>query len=422
MARTVPIHLPLFQRFDCHRCGYCCRNLVVNVTAEERARIVSAGWVAKLAGQRLFEAYRFLGRRYHRLAHRPDGGCVFLGQEGLCRLHAESGSETKPLACRLYPFVPSPGADVVRVDLRADCPSVAANKGRSLTAHQDEIARLAAEIGARPMTRPPKWRGERALLAGEFTSLADRFEGLLRREALPIRSRLRVGCQLLDLLYGVRIAKVHGDRLTELVSLLADAAVEEAGPSSVKPPPVLPGRAGKLFRQWLFLHALADDPKDLALGLVARRIRSWRRYRQSRRFAAGRGPIPAVRPEWPSARFEDLFKVGPAPEEALEPVCRAMRVKLEAHAFAGPAYFGYDVLSGLTALWLMPAIVGWFARLEAVSTGLAALTPEAVIKGLRQAHHTFGISPVFSRISERFRLRALARPGLPAAILAQYGP
>ncbi|MGQ9651168.1 MAG: YkgJ family cysteine cluster protein [Phycisphaerae bacterium] len=423
MTKMVPIRLPLFQRFDCRRCGYCCRNLVVNVTAEERRRIISAGWVSRLAGTRLFESYRLFGRRYYCLAHRPNGGCVFLRQDGLCRLHAESGRATKPLACRLYPFVPSPGADVVRVDLRFDCPSVAANKGRPLSAHTAEIASLAAEIGARPMAHPPSWRDQRSLTAREFTCMAAAFDGLLRRESLPIRLRLLAGCRLLDLVYGLEIMRVRDDRFAELMTLLADAAFEEVAKVPPGPPSAAtPARAGKLFRQWVFLHSLSEDPQHRALGLAGRWMRSWRRYKESRRFLAGSGPIPACRSECPSARFEDLNRIGPAADEALEPIWRSMRVKLEAHAFSGPAYFGYDPLAGLTALWLMPAVVGWFARLEAFAKGLPALTPEALISGLRQVNHTFGVSPVFGRMSERFRLRALARPGIPASILAEYGP
>jgi lysine-N-methylase len=422
MTRTISIHLPLFQRFDCHHCGYCCRNLVVNVTPEDRQRIISAGWAERLPGEILFETYRFLGRRHHRLAHNAEGVCVFLNAEGLCRLHAETGSETKPLACRLYPFVPTPGVEDVRIDLRGDCPSVAANKGRSLTVHQEEITRLASEVGARPMLRPPLWRGERVPTPVEFVTLVSAFEAVLRQEDLPVRTRLRAGSRLLDLLYGVRIAKVHGDRFSELVSLLADASIEDARKASAGELTGGSPRAHKLFRQWLFLHALADDPKDLDIGFVGRRIRSWRRYQEARRFAAGAGPVPLLRPEWPSTDFETVLGVARGPDEILEPVCRALRLKLDAHAFAGPGYFGYDLLSGLTALWLMPAVVGWFARLQVVAAGSKILTAEAVLEGLRQTHHTFGVSPVFSRISERFRLRALSHPEIPAAILARYGP
>jgi hypothetical protein len=71
---------------------------------------------------------------------------------------------------------------------------------------------------------------------------------------------------------------------------------------------------------------------------------------------------------------------------------------------------------------MLPAVVGWLARREAVKAGHEALTAEDVLAGVRQAHHTFGVSPVFARISERMRLRALARPGIPAALLARYGP
>ncbi len=422
MAKSMPIHLPLFQRFDCHHCGYCCRNLVVNVSAEDRRRIIAAGWADRLSGTPLFETYRLFGRRYRRLAHRPEGGCVFLREDGLCRLHAETGAETKPLACRLYPFVPTPGVGSIRLDLRTDCPSVAANKGRLLTAHQDDITRLAIETKARPMTHPPKWRGERRLSPREFTSLTAAFEGFLRRESLPIRTRLKAGCLFLDLLYGAAIAKVRDDRFSELVLLLADAAVGDVQRAGSDEPPPIPPRAHKLFRQWLFLHCLADDPKDLSIGLLGRQVRSWRRYGQSRRFAGGRGAVPMLRPEWPPTEFEEVSRVGRGADQTLEPVCRSLRVKLEAHAFAGPAYFGYDLLSGLTALWLMPAVVGWLARLRAVAAEEPVLTAETVLEGLRQAHHTFGVSPVFGRISERFRLRAMCRPGVPAAILAAYCP
>src|SRR5690606_24846227 len=114
--KPAAIHLPVFQKFDCHSCGYCCRNLVVNVTDDERRKILDAGWAERIPGEAMFIPYRFRGRKLHRLAHRADGACVFLGEDGLCRLHAETGVYIKPLACRLYPFVPSPGAGTVRLD------------------------------------------------------------------------------------------------------------------------------------------------------------------------------------------------------------------------------------------------------------------------------------------------------------------
>lgn len=418
--KSGPVQLPLFQKFDCHSCGYCCRNLVVNVTPDEQAKIVADGWPERLPGQELFVAYRFRGRRLIRLAHRADGACVFLGDDGLCRLHKESGAQMKPLPCRMYPFVPTPGAESVRIDLRADCPSVAKNQGQSLSRHSGDIAGYVAETDTEPMRMPPEWTHGRRLTAEEFAALATTFSNVLTAETLTYRERLRSGARLLNLLYVARIDKVRDERFVELMQLLSKAVLE--GATEDEPIPPLPKRAGRLFRQWLFLHAIADDPADLAVRGLAKLRRSWGRYRQSGQFAYGAGPVPPMRPEWPETTFEAVAAIEPVADEHLEPLCRSMRVKLDAHAFCGPGYFGVEALSGLTALWMLPALVGWFARMEAVKAGRSALDVDLLVEGLRCAHHTFGVSPVFARISEKLRLQGLGRPGIVSALLERYGP
>jgi hypothetical protein len=79
------------------------------------------------------------------------------------------------------------------------------------------------------------------------------------------------------------------------------------------------------------------------------------------------------------------------------------------------------VIRGLTALWLFPAIAGWFSRLHAAEAGRDAMSADDVLAGVQLAGGTFGASPVFARLSERFRLRALAQPGVPTALVARYG-
>lgn len=417
----MDIHLPLMQRFDCHSCGYCCRELVVNVTDEERRRILDAGWAERLGGQPLFESYRYGGKTHHRLAHRPGGGCVFLGADGMCRIHAETGIGAKPLACRLYPFVPTPAGDAIRLDLRSDCPSVAGNRGRPLTVHQREVEAFVRELGLVPTTRLPGWAGQRGLSTRELDCLVAAFDGFLGRGGTAYRTRLAVGCHLLDLLYQVELGKVRDQRFIELIEMLSEAAWREAAPDD-REAPALSNRMNVLFRQWVFLHALSDDVAALQAGWVRRLARSQVRYWQARRFTRGRGAVPRLRPDWPAASFEVIESVEAADDDALEPLCRSMRVKLQAHAFMGAGYFGYDVLSGLTALWLTPGLVGWFARLEAVRQGREALTADDVLAGVRQVHHAYGVSPVFSQTSERLRLRALSKPGVPAAVLGRYGP
>lgn len=441
-------------------------------------RINAAGWPQRMTGQTLFVPYRFRGRRLWRLARKPDGSCVFLADDQRCRLHAETGAASKPLACRLYPFVPVPGADGPRLDLRMDCPSIAGNEGRTLSVHAGEIAGLAEETAVTAgMGRLPAWGGGRPLTPREYTALAEAFDSILARTGEPLRLRLRVGCELLNLIYAARVDKVRDDRFVELIALLANAAWEEAAAnidgeneppdsqagqlgSETSEPPGSPRRnvesepthiaymdsagmnpaarsdrsgawtstlpldakAMRLFRQWLFLHTIADDPAALLTGRIARLASSWRRYGYARRFARGTGQVPHIRPDWPDTTFEAVDAVGPADEADLEPLERSMRLKLDSHAFAGPAYFDYDAIAGMTALWLMPALVGWVARLHAVGRRGDRLTADDLDTGIRQVHETFGVSPVFTRISERLRLRALGQPNVPAAILAAYAP
>src|SRR5687767_14626337 len=99
--------LPVLQHWDCHGCTDCCRQYLVGVTDEEQARITGQGWESDPAmkGVRLFKRFGGWFSRKKALNSRADGACVFLNEQGGCRIHAKFGSEGKPLPCRIYPFV-----------------------------------------------------------------------------------------------------------------------------------------------------------------------------------------------------------------------------------------------------------------------------------------------------------------------------
>ncbi len=412
------LHLPVFQRFDCQGCGHCCRYPVANVSESERNKILLAGWADRLSGIPLFVSYRLGGRRFHRLAKQPDGRCIFLGDDGRCRLHADTGIETKPLVCRLFPFNPLPSVNGLHLDLRFDCPSVAANHGRPITEHRRDIIHLADNLKIPTTIEPPVWPGQRRLRPAEFVALVDRIEKLLTDGDRPVRVRWRTIGYLLDLLYNIRIKKLDERRFIELLDLLAVAAREEGPhePARTRPPK----RAHRLFRQWLFLHCLHDESEVLDLPRWARFRCSWKRYFLARQFARATDAVPKLLHDWPNTDFSTLSQIQSAPEAALEPLVRAMRVKLVAHAFTGPAYFNYDLLAGLTAWSLLPALVGFAARLSAVVAGRNLLTHEDILDGTRKIHLTFGVSPVFAHLSERLRLRALMHPGISSETRGEY--
>src|SRR5262249_28142361 len=145
VVMPLPIrHLPVVQNWDCHVCGTCCKEYVVTVTDEEKRRIEAQGWdrVNDLEGRAPFVRHGpssarpgACWARGGRANNRPDGSCVFLSEQGRCRVHERHGYETKPLPCRLFPFVLVPTGDHWSVGLRYACPSAAANKGRPLPEH-----------------------------------------------------------------------------------------------------------------------------------------------------------------------------------------------------------------------------------------------------------------------------------------------
>src|SRR5438067_408328 len=135
---SLPVrHLPVLQNWDCHGCTNCCRDYLVPVTEVERQRLVAQGWEKDpdVGDLPLFIRYGPPWRRRYRLNARGNGNCIFLTEQGRCRIHERFGGGTKPLACRLFPFVLVAADDHWRVSLRYACPSVAANRGRLLSEH-----------------------------------------------------------------------------------------------------------------------------------------------------------------------------------------------------------------------------------------------------------------------------------------------
>jgi Fe-S-cluster containining protein len=79
--------------YECRRCLRCCRDKRIAVNPYEvyrLARRVGASTTDFIA--------RFTVEGGTELARRPDGRCVFLGDEG-CTVHPD-----RPLVCRLYPL------------------------------------------------------------------------------------------------------------------------------------------------------------------------------------------------------------------------------------------------------------------------------------------------------------------------------
>jgi Fe-S-cluster containining protein len=88
------------SRFECRRCGACCRikDGIVRLSDAEIRRIAD---FLGMSEEDFIENETVLSpdRRCLVLKDGPDGGCAMLDERGLCRIHA-----VKPDKCRTFPY------------------------------------------------------------------------------------------------------------------------------------------------------------------------------------------------------------------------------------------------------------------------------------------------------------------------------
>ena len=414
VKRPALVRPPAFQRYSCHSCGQCCRGLfTIRVTPEEQARIEAQGWADRpeLDGLPLF---RQVGGATA-LTHRADGACVFLDDDNHCRIHAEFGEETKPLPCRLYPFVFVPDGLKVRVDLRFDCPSVAGNKGRSLTEHFAELGELLPqavppraeepEVAMTP-ANPVSWQSIRLATAEVDAMLTD--------ISLPLQHRMLAAGLFAESLKVTPFDRFDGARLKDYLTELRRANValalrdDETGPSR-------PSRAVLvLFRQLLAFHGRADR-----IGEPPRRLR---RLGIALRMVAGRGGVPRIQPTFPQVSFAAIERPWPSLDgEAAQALVRFYQVRLAGFGFFGPIAGGLRYAEGLQALLLSYPLILWYARLFAAGEGADRLTFEAVVRAIQVVDHRHG-RRVGPEVSDLHRRRAiLSEPANLRALMLAYG-
>jgi lysine-N-methylase len=412
-------HLPVVQNWDCQSCTNCCREYAVPVTDEERRRIEAQGWDQDrdLAGRRLWKRSGPWWKRRYRLAHRPEGGCVFLGPDNLCRIHARFGAEAKPLACRLFPIMLVPAGDHWRVGLRFACPSAAAGQGRPLMEHAPEVERLARllerqEGRAVTATPAPMLQGRQQVPWRDLLRFVDAVLELLQDRNDAVERRWRKCLALAGLCRQARFENVTGGKLKEVLGLLAGGVDGEVprDPADVARPRWV-GRM--LFRQEAAIYSRKDHGQ--ARGPATRLPLA--RLGIGCRFALGKGRVPRVNALLkPGVTFAEMeTAAGPMPRSAEEILERYYLVKVNSLQFCGPTAFGLPFWDGLETLALTLPLIMWLARgLEAASR------QEAVMRAVAIVDDHFGFNRVLRTRRHRLAVRLLAGRGELSRLIAWY--
>jgi lysine-N-methylase len=408
---SLPLSLPTIQNWSCHNCGGCCTQHLIEITDEERQRILNQQWTPA-DGVTLPPTVWFAGppwKKRYRLAHRPDGGCVFLDDRGLCRIHAKFGEAAKPLACRVYPYALHPHGKQIAVSLRFSCPSVIANRGKPVGQQTGDLRTIESLIVPEHADRipPPKLTPREQIAWPEFLRIVERLDAMLAETKTPLLVRILQTLAWVNLIGQSRFAGLTSVQLREFLDLVTAAVVVEF--AKLPEPMEEPSRVGRLyFRLTAAQYARKDTVADLSSGLAGR----WKLFRAILKFSRGTGDVPTLQSGFqpvPFARLEQPF--GGLPEGVAELFTRYLRVKVQGLHFCGPAYYGIPFVEGYHSLVLVLPMTLWLARWKAASEGRDTLTLADVEQALAISDHHHGYSAALGQNQSRRRVRFLADSG-----------
>ncbi len=406
------LKLPVIQNWNCHNCGGCCKQHEIEITVEEKERIEKQRWDLDdsiPAGKPVIEKLGLspTSKRY-RLTHQADGSCVFLNEQGLCRIHAKFGEPAKPLACQVYPYAFHPAGNDVAVSLRFSCPSVVSNLGERVDRQEPAIRKIVEQVLPRRRKTPPAPR----LTSRESLSWPDTLKAVAKlnqffqSDETPIQISLLRAISFVELIENSRFETIRGERLDEFLDLIYEATVQEL-PDDLELDPVAPSRLGGIqFRLLAAQYARKDTHAESSRGL-GRRIAL---LQSALKFAIGKGQIPCLQERFAPVDFSRVEAAfGGLPSESEKLFLRYYRVKIEGLHFLGAAYYDIPFAEGFHHLALMFPAILWIARWIAAGEGRTQLKPEDVNEAMAIADHHHGYSPVFGLPHFRSRVKNLSR-------------
>lgn len=404
------------QKWSCHSCGDCCKTLVGHLTDAERSRLDGQGWARELG----VDAYVRIPRGWA-LNKRADGACVFLTDDNRCRIHAKFGEESKPLACRIFPFSVRRVSNGWQASLRFDCPSVTSTSGASLDQHRRSVEVLAGQIERSSSPRPEKVQLKRGRPASdmETDALASRFERWLIRGRAAMTARLIGAARLLAMFDQAKLGKVRDERFVELLDLLVETLPDEA----TQPVAAPSTRQQAMLRQLVFAHAEHVTLGELRAGVAGRFRKRWQQLHKAKAFLRGDGLVPEIPGIGGTATFAqvDAVTVTRGDCERIDDLLRRyLLARIEGRTTFAAGYYDWPMVAGLTACLLSVAAAGWITRFRAAASGRAAFDFTDVAAALGIVDRAATRLPALGTLAERTRIAYLQGEDGVARLLRRY--
>lgn len=396
--------LPIVERWDCHSCGDCCKRHTVFLDREDLARLEKQNWSAHPDFQDLPVVRRagLLGPKI--LNQRADGSCVFLSPQGLCRVHAEFGEPEKPWACRMYPFELIPFGNQVRVTIRRNCPSAAANNGRPVAEHFPYLKKLVDKalpkdqlVGPPPIVRG----GTRSWKIAQW--VVDAMQRVMTDSNRPLVRRMVHVVRIASALDVSKEARSADETLKKLLPAIVDVAEQDVGGAFANRVPPS-AQASVLFRQTAAEYARFHPNVGDRPGVAER----FRLLRAAWTIAKGKGDLPRIHPGLPAATFDQLEQpLGSLPAEVIRPIADFFETNAAAVRYCGSGHFGWSVVDGVRGLALAYAVAMWLFRWVSVGRTPSVADAIEVVRMIDRSHDY----PMLAGARHRRRLTWLARAG-----------
>ncbi len=416
----LPIYIPKLQgqRYSCHGCGSCCRDFTEQLTERDLQKLHEQGWK-----ERLGQEYVVKFRGHSWLKQKEDGACVFLGDNGLCKVHAEFGLEAKPLACQFFPFMLSPNVRDTHVGISFACGSVVASKGAELESHRGDVRRMSELL---PASAPIHVQLQGKLIASEneIATIESALDAWLCKKNITPAVRYQGLAWLITSLLQANLGNVRGEKLGQLLRTLTHAVEHELPLLDWSEPTP---RAWKLLRQAVFTRI--EDPKIgdlLKRGKVASVLSQWAR---SRKWAAGSGISPETTGfcSVDFASFETTFGVFETPSPSIEApkntltdsqshdanamddlLQRWIRASILGGRAWGSGLYGLPIDQGLGLIMVNLLTALWLARFHAAGRGAQYVSLLDLQVAVGRVDRTSGRAVWLATAGERLRVKWLS--------------
>lgn len=388
-------------RFRCRQCGDCCRSSPVTLSPEEAARYEARDWseLGILGPVVLWR--RDAGTSVPRLARRRDGACRFLGEDGLCEVHRHLGEAEKPLACRLYPYVLSPGEDHVVASGHFGCSSIAAGEGAPLNSQRRELIAFQREAEGRlPLTPLPERLGFSPGLTytpAEVGQVLDLVAAELEDSSRAFPLRILSVAKFVSLVGESRFPSLASGSAPKALKGFSDGVHKKVERGILKPPleTTLPQRI--LFRSLLAFAARRDSASLHEAMFPIRVLRRVGNLIAGLGFLAGSGrikPIGSPKAVVVSEVRRRAPLADPAAPIADGALTRYFLAQITGRFLYRKTFQIEGVLASLGLLVRQYPLILLLARAACLSRGGSELTREDYACALRTADWTFGRVPL----------------------------